>query len=82
MAISIRNRETEALIRELAARERLGVTEAVTLAVSAHLRRLDESSSADRREQLGHVAEWAWARVDPALVLDEADLYDDSGLPR
>jgi antitoxin VapB len=39
MAFHVRNRETERLVRELARREKLGLTEAVHVAVSNELRR-------------------------------------------
>lgn len=39
MAFHVRNRETERLVRELARREKLGLTEAVHVAVANELRR-------------------------------------------
>jgi antitoxin VapB len=53
MAFHVRNRHTERLVRELARREKLGLTEAVHIAVSNELRRGGETKSLwDRTESL------------------------------
>ncbi len=51
MALHIRDDETDALVRELAARKRVGLTDAVKLAVSRELER-DEADKAARRRKL------------------------------
>lgn len=51
MALHIRDDETDALVRELAARKRVGLTDAVKLAVSRELER-DEADRAERRRKL------------------------------
>lgn len=53
MALHIRDEETDALVRELAARKRVGLTDAVKLAVTGELKRHE----ADRAERLRKVEE-------------------------
>ncbi len=45
MAFHIRNRETEKLVRELARRAKLGLTEAVYVAVANEMERRDKTES-------------------------------------
>lgn len=78
--LNIKNRETEAAVRELADRLGASLTEAVTVAVRHELQRL----AADRAAYLRQLAQAA-ARVRaaaPSAWLTTADLYDDAGLPR
>lgn len=84
MALSIRNPQTEAAVRELAARTGLGLTEAIDMAVRHQLAgpQAREAVQEHRRVRIDDMREWIAANVDTALILDEDDLYDANGLPR
>jgi antitoxin VapB len=78
MAFHVRNRDTERLVRELAHREKIGLTEAVHIAVSNELHRrgeqprLWEKTAAIRRRVTARVKN---PRPVPKAFLD--DLYAD-----
>ncbi|MFM5915259.1 transcription factor [Chakrabartia godavariana] len=83
MGLSIKNEETERLVRELARRKGVGVTTAIRLAVSNELEKTPPKKS--REEILKAVAE-IQARVaalGPMPSMKEMDdwLYDENGLP-
>ena len=79
--LNIKNRETEAAVRELAGRLGASLTEAVAVAVRHELQRLED----DRIRYLQRVREAA-AQVravsPPPAWPTDADLYDEVGLPR
>ena len=54
MAFHIRDKETDALVRKLARRRRIGLTQAVRMAVDAELKRLGDERPL--REQLRDIA--------------------------
>lgn len=88
MALTIRNQETTAAIRLLAARTGLTLTAAADQAVRNELHRLDEARLQETREQrlarmrrvAADVQHAAAAASGPWLTDD--DLYDEDGLPR
>lgn len=84
MALSIRNPETEAAVRELAATTGLSLTEAIDMAVRGELARRDNSEEAveERRQRIQAATEWARSKIDPSALRSDADLYDEHGLPR
>ncbi|MCA0435333.1 MAG: type II toxin-antitoxin system VapB family antitoxin [Austwickia sp.] len=89
MALSIRNKNTEAAVRRLAARTGVGLTEAIDDAVSRRLAELqaidtDDSSEAlaARRERMRRSLDKLLADKDPTLILTDDDLYDEVGLPK
>ncbi|MBN8996017.1 MAG: type II toxin-antitoxin system VapB family antitoxin [Rhizobiales bacterium] len=65
MAFHVRDKETDELVRRLAQREGIGLTEAVKRAVRNELER------EERKVPL-------WEKVKP--ILDEIDRYPDTGL--
>ena len=76
MAFHIRNRETERLVRELARREKIGLTEAVHAAVANELRR----RSATLWERIAPLRDNLRRRIrDPRPVSKEFrdSLYED-----
>lgn len=84
MALSIKNRETERLARELAALTGGSVTEAVTTALRERLRQVTEDDVYERRlaaaRRIGADAASRWPEHlrhgDPTEML-----YDENGLP-
>ncbi len=89
MALSIRNKATEAAVRLLAARTGVGLTEAIDEAVARRLADLDRESRDSspqahtaRAERVRRVFEEFMEGVDPAKLLTDDDLYDKNGLPR
>jgi len=79
--LNIKNRETEAAVRELAGRLGASLTEAVAVAVRHELQRLED----DRTRYLQRVREAATrvrAVSPPPVWLTDADLYDEAGRPR
>lgn len=71
MAFHVRDRETDALVRELARKRQVGLTDAVKLAVSAELRRDVEATpmleriraictEVDQRQRTGRKADKAF----------------------
>lgn len=83
MGLSIKNEETERLVRELAKRRGVGVTTAIRLAVSNELSK-DTQSTKDPQQIQSVVreAQERWKKF-PAISMKEIDdfLYDDNGLP-
>jgi hypothetical protein len=79
--LNIKNRETEAAVRELAGRLGASLTEAVAVAVRHELRRLEDDQATYLR-QVQQAAARVRGASTPAAWLTEADLYDDAGLPR
>ncbi len=87
MALSIKDEETDRLVRRLAQMKRTSFTGAIRLAVSNELSRMDEP--VDERErflQAVREAQEMFRRmpVDPTLALlseDEILGYDENGIP-
>jgi antitoxin VapB len=85
MGLSIKNDETERLVRELARRKGVGVTTAIRLAVSNELARVMHSPAADWDRRWKDIAK-IQARSIALPVLDnrsddEILGYGDDGLP-
>ena len=84
MGLNIKNRETERLIQELAARTNESLTTAVTQAVRERLERLNNDTRpglADRLMAIGKSC--APLFKEPFRSMGPADLlYDEQGLPR
>lgn len=77
MAFHVRNRETERLVRELARTAKLGLTEAVTVAVANELRKRQRAIPIWQRTTA--LRKRVRARVKDARPLSKAfrdDLYD------
>ena len=83
MGLSIKNEETERLVRELARRKGVGVTTAIRLAVSNELEKTPEPKQSPE-EILAFVREIQerW-KAFPPIDMKEMDdfLYDENGLP-
>jgi antitoxin VapB len=83
MGLSIKNEETERLVRELARRKGVGVTTAIRLAVSNELEKTPEPKKSPE-EILAFVREIQerW-KAFPPIDMKEMDefLYDENGLP-
>ena len=78
MAFHVRNRETERLVRELARRQKIGLTEAVHVAVSNELGRRGEEPSL--WEKTAAIRRRVRARVKDPRPVDKTfldDLYAD-----
>lgn len=84
MGLSIKNEETERLVRELARRKGVGVTTAIRLAVSNELEKTPAPKKSPE-EILAFVREIQarWNAFPDKLSPDEIDdwLYDENGLP-
>ncbi len=84
MGLSIKNNETEQLVRELARRRGLGVTTAIKLAVMNELSK-DLRPSSDEKNPLEHLRllQKRWAELPDKIPTDDIDasLYDENGLP-
>lgn len=84
MGLSIKNEETERLVRELAKRRGVGVTTAIRLAVSNELSK-DPPQKKDPAKVLAAVKEIQErvAKLGPMPSMKEMDdwLYDKNGLP-
>ncbi|GJD95735.1 type II toxin-antitoxin system VapB family antitoxin [Methylobacterium iners] len=74
MALHIRDQETDRLVRKLAERKRIPLTEAVKLAVGNELRREDEKLTL--WERLKPIHDRINARPDTGLKADKA-FYDE-----
>ena len=74
MPLSIRDERTDQLVRELAARKKIGLTEAVRLAVENELRRVDMTTPL--RERLRPIQDRIAATAATGLEADKA-FYDD-----
>lgn len=83
MGLSIKNEETERLVRELARRKGVGVTTAIRLAVSNELAKTPAPKKSPE-EILAFVREIQerW-KAFPPIDMKEMDdfLYDENGLP-
>ncbi len=79
--LNIKNRETEAAVRELAGRLGASLTEAVAVAVRHELRRLEDDRAAYLQRIEEAAAQVRSVSAPPAWPTD-ADLYDEAGLPR
>jgi antitoxin VapB len=83
MGLSIKNEETERLVRELAKRRGIGVTTAIRLAVSNELSK-DPPPKKDPEKMRAAIKEiqkrWAGS---PPIDMKEMDdwMYDENGLP-
>lgn len=85
--MNIKNEETTALARELAAATGETVTRAVTVAIRERLvrvRQLDQAAAAERVAKMHRIALDAASRwVEPYRSTNHAQLlYDEAGLPR
>ena len=83
MGLSIKNEETERLVRELARRKGVGVTTAIRLAVSNELEKTPEPKKSPE-EILAFVREIQerWKAFPPVDMKEMDDfLYDENGLP-
>lgn len=74
MPLSIRDELTDSLVRKFAARKKIGLTEAVRLAVENELRRADEALPL--RERLRPLQDRIAARPATGLEADKA-FYDE-----
>ena len=81
MALNIKSRETEQVVRDLAKRTGLTITEAVHQAVVEKLRRMDEDEDRERRRQaIYKIIERAKALpVYDSRPIDEILGYNDKG---
>lgn len=81
MALNIKNRETDQIVRELARRTGLSITEAVQQAAVEKLRRMDEDEDRERRRQaIYEIIERAKALpVYDSRPIDEILGYNDKG---
>lgn len=70
MAFHIRDKRTDTLVRELARRKRVGLTQAVQMAVDAELKRLGDERPL--RERLGDIADEIAAYPDTGAKADKA----------
>ena len=84
MALSIKDPETDALVRELARRRRTSYTGAIRLAVSNELAK-DQRPPEDLEKRRATVREIQayWASLPDAMSAEEVDdwMYDENGLP-
>jgi antitoxin VapB len=86
VSLNIKNEQTVALVRELAHRTGLSQTSAVEEAVRAKLAELSDREGPDARrakviELLSQLDQSITARQRKRIRADEAELYDESGLP-
>lgn len=86
MALSIKDDETDALVRKLAHQRKLSYTGAIRLAVSNELARTEDAQEAERERKLASVREIQrrWRALPDRMTLEEIDemMYDENGLPR
>ena len=84
MSMSIKNAETERLVRELAALTREGMTAAITEAVRERLDRLRQQRGVGLEDRLMAIGrDCAEHLKEPFRSAEPGDLlYDDRGLPR
>lgn len=85
MALSIKDEETDALVRRLARARNLSYTGAIRLAVSNELARSEDAKDAQNERKIAAVRELqARWRAFPPLDLKAIDqeMYDEDGLPR
>lgn len=84
MALSIKDDETDALVRQLAALKRVSFTQAIKMAVQSQLREAQERKDLDWSERMARVREIQERFAQgPKIDMREADdwLYDENGLP-
>ena len=77
MAFHIRDKDTDARVRELARRKQIGLTEAVRMAVDAELKRLGDQRPL--RERLRDIADEITAYPDTGAKADKAFFDELSG---
>jgi antitoxin VapB len=86
MAILIKDKEADELIRTLAARTGESITEAVKTAVRQRLQSVPRSEQeiAERKRKLAEVLAYfdSLPRINEDLTDDEIIGYDENGLPR
>lgn len=78
MAFHVRDRETDAMVRELASKKGVGLTEAVRLAVKAELGRRDTNAD-ERLRRMRAVADKIARRPRTGLKADKAFFDEMSG---
>ncbi len=85
MGLSIKDADTERLVRELAKRRGTGVTGAVKLAVTNELAREDDARNRNFDEVWAEIQkiQKRYAARGPAMTAEEIDawMYDENGLP-
>lgn len=85
MALSIKDEDTDALVRKLAARKKLSMTQAVKLAVSNELARSEEvgADGRERRRRAIKAIQERAAALPELMTAEEVDawMYDENGLP-
>ena len=87
MAFSIKDPETDRIVRDLAKRAGLGLTDAVRMAAENELKRRGASPTASPEVQAAEFLAWMRAHdygPDTGLTREEieAEMYDEYGLPR
>ncbi|ENZ81892.1 MULTISPECIES: type II toxin-antitoxin system VapB family antitoxin [Caulobacter] len=87
MAFSIKDPETDRIVRDLAKRAGLGLTDAVRMAAENELKRRGASPTASPEVQAAEFLAWMRAQdygPDTGLTREEieAEMYDEYGLPR
>lgn len=87
MGLSIKNEETERLVRELARRKGVGVTTAIRLAVSNELAKTPTAPAKKSREEILAAVrdiQTKWNAFPDKMSPAEIDdwMYDENGLPR
>jgi antitoxin VapB len=85
MALSIKNAETETLIRRLALQERTSMVQAINIAVKDRLKGPERFSPEERARRIASIeamqARVAAQNIDWSLTDDEILGYDENGLP-
>ena len=83
MGLSIKNEETERLVRELARRRGIGVTTAIRLAVSNELANLPPKKDPEQIAIRVRETQELWKQLPKFMTDKEVDawMYDDDGLP-
>ena len=85
MGLSIKNERTESLVRQLAKRDNVSMTAAITLAVNNELKQRSEASAevqARRRQSMIEIqAMFDKDKIDWSLTEDEILGYGPDGLP-
>ncbi len=85
MGLSIKNDETEQLVRELARRKGIGVTNAIRLAVRNELANMPYPEKApDALISMVREIQQNWKALPDRMTQQEVDawMYDESGMPR
>jgi antitoxin VapB len=85
MGLSIKNDETERLVRELARRKGVGVTTAIRLAVSNELAATPAPEANDFEERWQRIREIQKRAAELPVINPEVNandwMYDENGLP-